>query len=74
MSHPSQDVLRQLLATAPPPRTSGQEPTYRGPKRRISANLPEKLVDAFQDACARQGLSQRSALEELVRNYVLRTT
>ena len=70
---PSQDVLRQLLAAAPPPRTAAQLPAFKGPKRRISASLPQELVDAFQEVCAAQGLTQREALEDLVRNYVLRT-
>ncbi|MGE0709126.1 MAG: hypothetical protein AB7N76_00535 [Planctomycetota bacterium] len=73
-SVPSHDVLRRLLDTAPPPRTSAQEDeaAFSGPRKRLAAELPGQLVDAFRAACQARGLSQRDALERLVRSYVER--
>lgn len=67
-------VLRELLAAAPPPRTQAQEQrlNFGGPSRKVSASLPGELVAAFRASCERAGVSQREALEGLVRSYVLR--
>jgi len=66
-------VVREVLAQVPPPRPqAAPRPARRrrAPHQKATFELPRPLLEAFRAACAAQGVTQRGAVEVLVRTYV----